>query len=343
MIKKENISKQFATWATNFKHNPFLKARLKLTFFYTVGVMVILVVFSLAVYGLFTRNITNNLEYEGPRDEESANIEIQLIDKAQDRLQSIILTVNGLIIILVAGLSYYLAGKTLKPIEVAYARQKKFVADSAHELRTPLAVMKIGAETILIAEASKEDYKKLIKDFLEELNYLSLMVNDLLFLARSDDLKKIEFTKLDLGSLFSKQIKLMQPYAKSKDVTLRDDIQGEFYINGNKDYLKRLLANLIKNAIDYNKPKGEVIISLQKNKQQIEFKIIDTGIGMAKEDLEHIFDRFYKADQSRTKTAGGAGLGLSIVREIVKAHKGNIKVKSEIDKGTVIIISFPLS
>jgi signal transduction histidine kinase len=342
MIKIANISKRFAAWVINFKRNPFLKARLKLTVYYTIGVSIILLIFSLAVYGLFAKNISSNLEYAGSDQEEDANVELQIIDKAQEQLQTILFTVDGLVIILIIIFSYYLSGKSLKPIEIFYERQKKFVADTAHELRTPLTVMKTGAEAILSGDNGKEEYKKLTQDSLEEINFLSSMVDDLLFLARSDDFKKVEFSKFDLGKLAHKQIELMKPYASKKNITLRNNIKGEFQIDGNKVYLKRLLVNLIKNAIDYNKPQGEASVSLQKKKQQVELKIADTGIGISKNDLEHIFDRFYKADQARVKQSGGAGLGLSIAQEIIALHQGKIDIKSELGKGTEIVVSLPL-
>ena len=336
----KNILKQFVAWVTKCKRKPFLWARLKLTVYYTGGVFIILLVFSLAVFGLFAKNITSNLEYEGSEQEESSNIELQIIDKAQDQLQTILIMIDGLIIILIAGLSYYVAGKTLVPVESSYKRQKKFVADTAHELRTPLAVMKTGAEATLISDNSKKEYKKLIQDFLGEINFLSSMVDDLLFLVRSDSFKKVKFSKFDLGKLAHKQIEVMKPYANKKNITLYDDIQGEFQINGNKIYLKRLLANLIKNAIDYNKPHGKVNVSLKNKKQQTELKITDMGIGILKDDLEHIFDRFYKTDQARVKQSNGAGLGLSIVKEIVNLHQGKIFITSKQNKGTKILILF---
>lgn len=340
----KNISKQSAAWATNFKNSAFLRAKLKLTFFYTVGVLVILVIFSLVVYNLFVQNISENFEYEGPEYEGNTNIEAQILEKVQDRLQAILLTVDGLIIILVGGISYYLAGKTLKPIESAYAKQKKFLADSAHELRTPIAVMKTGAEAVLGDEASKkEEYKKLAEDFLEELNYLTDMVNDLLFLAREDNLHTLEYVKTDLGALVHKQIGLIVPYAKAHQVCLEKNIKGIFFVKGNREHLRRLVANLIKNAIDYNYAGGKVLISLQQEKKEAILKVVDTGIGISQEGIMHVFDRFYKADQARVGKNSGAGLGLSIVKEIVNTHKGKIKVNSEINKGTEIIISLPIT
>jgi len=188
MIKTKNTLKRFVAWATNFRNKPFFWARLKLTFFYTIGVLVILVIFSLAVYSMFVHSFGNEMEFEGGGHEQELSIEMQVIDRAEDRLQAILITIDCFVIILIAGLSYYLAGKTLQPIEESYQRQKKFVADAAHELRTPLAVMTTGAEAVLSSDNSKEKYQKILKDSLEEMKYLSNTVNDLLFLARSDNL-----------------------------------------------------------------------------------------------------------------------------------------------------------
>lgn len=335
----KNISKQFVLWATNSKNKPFLWARLKLTAFYTVGVALILIVFSFAVYGIFVNNINSDLEYEGVDFESEANVEMQIIDKAQDRLQTILLFIDVLIIFLIAGLSYYLAGKTLEPIESSYLRQKKFVADAAHELRTPLAVMRTGTEAVLGADNSKEKYKKMLVSSLEEMRYLSAIVDDLLFLANGDSLRKVEFTKFNFSNLLQKQIDLMRVYAKKKGVEISDEIKEELYVNGNKAYLKRLLANILKNAIDYNKSQGKVNVFLKQNKNCIELKVVDTGIGISEDDLKHIMERFYKADKSHSKQSGGAGLGLSIVDEIIKLHKGTLDISSKLNEGTKVVVT----
>lgn len=167
------------------------------------------------------------------------------------------------------------------------------------------------------------------------------MVDDLLFLAGNDEFKKVEFEKLDLGKLVQQQISLMETYAKQKNVSLLKNITDEFFIMGDKVYVKRLFINLLKNSIDYTNPNGRVNVFINKNKQFIELKISDTGIGISEKDLPNIFDRFYKVDQGRTNQSGGAGLGLSIVKEIVQSHHGHIAVKSDINKGTTITVSLP--
>ncbi len=337
----ENILKQFADLVISSKNDQFLKARIKLTTYYTVSVILILFVFSLTVYGLFTKNITSHLRFTKPGQEEESMVEKQVIKRAQGQLKVVLFMVDSLIVFLVIVFSYYLSGETLKPIERAYERQKKFIADVAHELRTPLAVMKTGAEMALTSQDRKEE-REFINDSLEEINFLALMVDGLLFLARNDNLKNIPLTTVNLSELVEKEVNSIRSYAKERNVSLEIKTEGEFYINGNKIYLKRLLTNLLKNAIDYNKPGGKVIIGLGCNKKnQVELRISDTGIGISEKDLKHVFERFYKADQSRSRKTGGTGLGLSIVKEVIKIHKGTIKIKSRLGKGTEVIISLP--
>jgi signal transduction histidine kinase len=336
-----NISKQFEELAINFKSNYFLKARLKLSAYYASGMFIVVLIFSLVVYSLFVKNISDNFESDGSGNNESSVAENRAIENAKNQLQDILIFVDGLTIILTIASGYYLAGRTLEPIKKVYIKQKKFVADSAHELRTPLTVMKTGAETILAGNSSKEDYVKLTQDSLEEINFMSSMVSDLLFLAQSDGFKKKEFNKLDLGKITQTQIDLMKTYAGHKNIALKSHVEGKFFISGDGTHLKRLSSNLIKNAIDYNKSNGAVDVSLEESKNQVVLKVIDTGIGIPKENLNRIFDRFYKVDQARARESSGTGLGLAIVKEIVNAHKGKIEIISEVGKGTEVKVFLP--
>lgn len=338
----KNILKQSEVWVTKckdkYKNNPFLLARLKLTLSYTVGVSIIVLLFSVAIYTSFAKNISENLEYNGTQ-QENANIELLIIDKAQDQLQSTIITIDILILLFIALMAYYLAGKTLGPIQLSYNRQKKFIADTAHELRTPLAVMKTGAEATLLEKSIKKK-NAFIRDSIEEIDKLSHIVSDLLLLAKSDNIQKPDFTKVDIGKLAHKVIKHMHNYATEKKVTLKLNVENTCMVNGNAHYLKRLFTNLIQNAIDYNKVNGKVNISLKKINKQIELKVADTGIGISKNDVPHIFDRFYKTDKARTNTKT-SGLGLSIVKEIVQIHDARISIASIENESTTVMILFP--
>lgn len=335
MTKMNNTSKLSEGWVTNFKHNPFLKARIKLSAYYCAGILILIVILNLGIYGLFVSDVPDKFESKLPPQERD------IIDQAGDRLEIVLLITDSLMIILSIAFGYYFAGKTLKPIEISYKKQKTFIADAAHELRTPLTVMKTGAETILSGESDKQKYRKLIQDSLGEIDFLSGLVDDLLFLSRNDAIKNVVFEKLDLGKLAQQQIKIMGTYAKSKHIVLAAEIQKEVITDGDKNQLRRLLANLIKNAIDYNKPLGMVVLTVKQTRELCIIKVADTGNGIANEDLPYVFDRFYKADSSRSKSGNSTGLGLPIVQEIVKQHRGTIRIDSEFDKSTIVTITFP--
>ena len=331
----KRISRRFVAWAIDSKTEPFQKARLKLTLNYIVGMGILLAIFNFGVYGLFVSDLPD------PIEPTLTATQRQAIDKAGERLERALLMVDGLMIIVVSGIGYYFAGRTLRPIEVMYRFQKKFVADAAHELRTPLAVIKTGAEVTLAGQPTQKDYQKLTMDSLQEVNYMATTVNDLLFLAHGDAQKTPAFEKVNLAKLVVKQAELMQPYAHKQAVALSQNCQTECFVRGNQVYLKRLLTNLLQNAIDYNKPSGTATLSLTKTSHKVTLKIIDTGIGMDNSTQAHIFDRFYKADPSRTIQSSGAGLGLSIVQEIATSHSGQISVQSQLGRGTVVCIIFP--
>lgn len=335
MIGMKRILKRFAAWVTSSRTEPFQTARLKLTVNYIVGMMILLAIFNFGVYSLFVSDIPDAFETSLPASQR------QTIDRAGQRLEQVLLLADSLMAVAVSGFGYYFAGRTLRPIELMYARQKKFVADAAHELRTPLAVMKTGTEATLAGQPSNLAYKKLIRETLEEVDHMTATVDDLLFLTQYDGNKKAELNEIDLQILVRKQVELMKPYASVQGVVLEYKHQGQSNIRGNKMYIKRLLINLFQNAIDYNKPGGTVTISLQKSKQGVGLSITDTGIGIAQDDLAHIFDRFYKADGARTRQSGSAGLGLAIVQEIVNTHGGSIDIHSQLGKGTSVAITLP--
>ena len=345
MIRMKNIFRPFVEWVTNSKNNTFLKAKLKLTLFYTLSLFVIIIVFSVLVYVLFVNNIMENLEIEQEGNiffEESP--EYIVLENAISRLKAVLIFTDIGIVLIISGLGYFLAGKTLQPIRKSLEDQKRFVSDSAHELRTPLSVMKTGIETVTTEKKQTlGEYKHLTKDLFEEVNKLIDMSDDLLFLARSDAGKlENRLARIDISLICSKQIEFIIPYAGIKGISIEEDIKEPCYIKGNANQIKRLIVNLLKNAIDYNRKEGKVSVSLKENKGSIILCVSDTGIGITPDNLKHVFERFYKIDKSRSIYEGGSGLGLSIVKEIVDFYKGTINITSETDKGTEVVVRFKL-
>ncbi len=332
-------------WATPSKQSEFRRATLVLTSYYTAGVLVILLIFNIIVYGLFVTNIHTIQEkefeqYEIYEDEQFEAGELRMLT-LKDDLIFILLISDAIILLITLLLAYFLAKLTLAPVELAYQKHERFVSDAAHELRTPLAVIQAGSQVILRKKRSVDEYINYIQESLDEVKRLTILSNDLLFLARSNQ-KQIKHQSLvSFSEICTKQIKAMLPYAQTKKIELKNKISENVVIRGNESDLIRLVVNLLKNAIDNNKVNGSVTIALEQRVASIVFTVKDTGIGISKKDLSLIFERFYKADNARTRNSTGTGLGLAIVKEIVDEHFGSISAKSTLNKNTIFRVVFP--
>ncbi|MDR6124843.1 two-component system sensor histidine kinase CiaH [Bacillus sp. SLBN-46] len=251
-------------------------------------------------------------------------------------------SILSVFIAILAGI--YLANKALIPIKFSWEKQQQFVADASHELRTPLSVMKLNLEHLFRhPDNSIEEESETIHQAIQEINYLSKMSSDLLTLARSDSnqLQLIQET-IQLDELICQVAKGFNALALLKSVHLKVDL-APIQIIGDTERLKQLFVILIDNAIKYTKQNGSVFIkgSIKSSRAMIE--IVDTGIGISKEDLPHIFNRYYRGDKSRSRHIEGSGLGLSIAEWIVQSHSGKIRVKSNIGEGTHVFVTLPLS
>ena len=230
----------------------------------------------------------------------------------------------------------------LERLQSSYEIQNQFVSDASHELRTPIAVIQGYAN--LLDRWGKEDKAVLeesIAAIKSESESMKKLVEQLLFLARSDKhSQKIEMVDFKINVLIDEVVK------ETKIIDSKHEILNQYNenitINGDRNLLKEALRVFIDNSIKYTEESGVIKInSYSKNKNLI-IEVEDTGSGILKEDLPHIFDRFYRADKSRTKETGGTGLGLSIAKWIIVKHKGNIEVQSKVGWGTKISILLPL-
>jgi two-component system, OmpR family, sensor histidine kinase CiaH len=238
----------------------------------------------------------------------------------------------------------YLANKALIPIKLSWEKQQQFVADASHELRTPLSVMKLNLERLFRhPDNTIEQESETIHQAIQEINYLSKMSSDLLTLARSDSnqLQLIHET-IQLDEIIHQVTKGFNALAILKGVNLKADI-APIQMIGDKERLKQLFVILIDNAIKYTKENGSVSIKGSIKNSRAVIEIVDTGIGISKEDLPHIFNRYYRGDKSRSRHLEGSGLGLSIAEWIVQSHSGKIRVKSNIGEGTHVFVTLPIS
>ncbi len=228
----------------------------------------------------------------------------------------------------------------LNRLQRAFEQQSRFVADAAHELRTPLATMRANLEVILAdAQAGLEDYREASTAQERSLTRLERLVDDLLLLAQGE--RGIAKGEVALGPLVEEVLLNLTPLAAERQVALRFSGSQELILYGNEPLLARALSNLVENGIHYNRPAGEVNVILSQEGAWAVIKVADTGIGIPPEEQRHIFERFYRADRSRSRHKG-AGLGLSIVAHIVHLHAGTIQVESTPGVGSTFTMRLPL-
>lgn len=321
----------------------FKEARIKLTVWYLAIIMAI----SLSFSGVIFFGINSELN----RIENFQKVRIQGIvrgfpeptdispspdtDAINDARARILLTLGfiNLSILIFSGLGgYFLAGQTLDPIKEMVEKQKEFVSNASHELRTPLTSLKTEIEVALRdKKMSVNDFKKLLSSNLEDVDRMQKLSNYLLKLNRYERTGYVKFEKVDLKSVVQKAAGTLK--FKSKfDLSLEKSI-----VLGNEDSLIDLVVILLDNAVKYGNSKKIEVITKKGGTLEVQ----DHGVGISKEEIPHIFDRFYRADASRNKEkTDGYGLGLSIAKSIVDLHGATIQVKSKPGKGTIFKVSF---
>jgi two-component system, OmpR family, sensor kinase len=229
---------------------------------------------------------------------------------------------------------------TFARLETAFAQQKQFASDAAHELRTPVSVILTQTQTALNRERDAASYKQTVEACQRAAQRMRKLIDSLLALARFDAgqevLKRLRF---DFSRTVSDCAELVQPLAEERGVKISVEA-GPLEITGDSERLAQVVTNLLTNAIQYNKPDGEVRVKLESQNGLAVLTVVDTGQGIAAADLPRVFGRFFRADSSRTG-AGNAGLGLAISKAIVEAHGGTIEVTSEENAGTTFTVRLP--
>lgn len=229
----------------------------------------------------------------------------------------------------------------LDRLEEAFELQTQFAANAAHELKTPLTIMKTSLQVLELDEhPSEADYREFTDSTREGLERLIRTVDNLLALTR--ERIEDEPEDIELGCLLAQIAKDLKPNAEENGITICVDAAPSS-VCVSRILLYRLIYNLAENAVKYNKPGGEIRLGVITEKGRLGIAVSDTGIGMDSETLKHIFDPFYRADESRSQKIPGSGLGLSIVRLIAERMEGGLQVKSEPDRGTTVCFFFPIS
>ncbi|MCC6359295.1 MAG: heavy metal sensor histidine kinase [Phycisphaerales bacterium] len=226
-------------------------------------------------------------------------------------------------------------------LERQVAQLRQFTADAAHELRTPLAALRLNAEVALSGTRSPEELRNAIAECIEEYDRLARIADDLLMLARADAGQEfVRRSRMRLDGAVGDVVDLYAPLAEERGIMLNGSIAGELWIDGDDGRLRQMLGNLLDNAIKHTPAGGRVDVILTGVDGRAELTVRDTGTGIPPEHLPHVFDRFYRADRARTRE-GGAGLGLAISRTIVEGHRGAVRLESAPGTGTVITVTLP--
>ena len=331
-------------------NNIYKSATLKLTISYLILVMSISIIFSGVVYHFATDTLANGLIRQEARiyhafpvfTNNRFFIQDNDIRAGSHRILADLFYFNLLVLIGSGFASYWLAKRTLAPIEASNERQKRFVADASHELRTPLTALKMDTELALLDKrAPSSELRSALQSNLEETDKLTSLLNNLLRLSQLESGAVLfKFRQLSSASIISGAISEITSRAKSKNISLEEP-QNVIKLQGDRDSLIQLLVILLDNAVKYSPHGSNIRISASSDKNESVISIIDNGKGIDQESLQHVFDRFYRADKSRSNV-DGYGLGLSIAKEIADLHNGSISITSKVDFGTQASIHLPV-
>lgn len=341
----------------------FEKTRLKLTGWYLLIIMLISISFSMAMYEILTVELDRVEQYHKLRQERLFItpgfrglpyefrqrgtgiflLDPDLIQETKNRLIASLVLINLGILAASSLAGYFLAGRTLRPIKDMVDEQNRFITDASHELRTPITSLKTEIEVNLRDEKLNEDSKKLLRSNLEEVNTLQTLSDNLIKLTQNQKSNgNVTFEKTSLKEIIDAASKKVAGLAKHKKISINNDIKDEI-IFANRESLTEAFVIFLDNAIKYSPKSTSVYLNSEYLDHTVTVSIKDEGPGISEEDLPHIFDRFYRADKSRTKSdVEGFGLGLSIAKQIIERHNGSISVESKEGKGTTFSVKLPL-
>jgi len=350
-----NALKQFGAKVTASLNGRFHQAQVRLTLVYVLIVAAILFISSYTIYSTFSHQLEHrfrgalvNRQIEMPRRfilPDGTSVTTPRPQDVRADLVRTMLLANGILLLIAAIFSYWLAGATLEPIQEAYERQRRFLSDASHELRTPLTILKTDLENELEEAKTKGVARERAESHLEEVERMSRLVGDLLSLSRLDEeYEMAEKGEWELVATLKEVIERFRPIAAQHAVSINfEPFTSTVLFQGKRESFQQAFSNILKNAIFYNHKNGSVTVTTKLEEGQVKVIVADTGIGIAQADLHKIFDRFYRVDKSRSRQSGGSGLGLAIAQAAMEKLGGSIYLTSELGKGTVVTLILPRS
>ena len=240
-----------------------------------------------------------------------------------------------------------MSGRALRPIKTAMDSQRTFIADASHELRTPVAVVRTNAELLKrhlgpdTGHTAASDQVAL-DDILSESDRLGRMVDQMLTLAEADaGQRTVLSSEISLNELIDEVARSMRSIAETRQMLLETRLIDDVSVNGDPGRLRELVSVLLDNAVKYADAGGRVEVALRREHRKAIIEVSDNGPGIPRDALPHVFDRFYRVDEARSRESGGTGLGLAIARHIVDAHGGTINIESSAGAGTKVTVELP--
>jgi signal transduction histidine kinase len=342
--------KRFAEWATELTHryryNPFFKSTVHIFAIQLILGLLLIAITGWAIQYAQT-NTVGSINHHIQLAQQGAPGEIQTLPEAIDRVRARTLTyVFFCLILLIVLFGILLNRFALSPARDSLRFQKRFIGNVAHEIRTPLAIIKTSTEVALMDPDISKHQKETLEDTVVELNRISETINNLLSFDALLQPSRMKIEPIDIGKIAETVIERHQAFADSRGIVLSLKMGKKRMVMGNPIALEQVATNLVKNAINYTPANdhGRVLLSIENDyRKRVVLAVIDSGIGIAQKDLYHVFEPYYRGDTSRARGigTGTSGLGLAIVNEIVRIHKGTISIKSAVGSGTTIAISFP--
>ncbi|MDH4231320.1 MAG: ATP-binding protein [Nitrospirota bacterium] len=229
----------------------------------------------------------------------------------------------------------------LERLQKVFDSEKRLIADASHELKTPVSVIKAECDVVLQKERRGEEYIEAIKTIKEVAENIDAHIKALLSLARLDSgiLSPLSFAAVSLNDCIQKTIEMTKPLAEKRRISVTATLEDDITIAGNRDSLAEAFLNILENGVNYNRDNGALEVSVKRKEEKAFVSFKDTGVGIQRENLRRVFDRFYRADSARSE---GTGLGLSIARSVIEAHGGEITVESEPGKGSIFTVALPV-
>lgn len=326
----------------------FKSTRIKLTAWYLLIIMLISLAFSGVIYEMLTFELNRverthrlRIEHGFPQSLPPLFLDPSLIAETKNRIRNTLAIVNLGILGASAVAGYFLADRTLRPIQQMLEEQNRFVADASHELRTPLTSLKAEIEVNLRnKKLTLSEAKNLIASNLEEVNRMQELTDKLLILSHyQNGLSTREI--INLKETAKKALQKLEPQAKTKKIVFQK-VLANALVKGESLSLTELATIILDNAIKYSHSGGQIILTTKEEGKQAILQVQDFGVGIETSQLPHLFNRFYRADVSRSQKVSGYGLGLAIAKNIVDIHQGKITVRSTLGKGSLFEVKLPL-